>query len=200
MQGDADQELLFLGAGATFLLSQDALERAAGLLDVVDRCDGELRQAIDVLHDAADLSLIAAEQLTLCAIELEALLLPDLTSELKQTFARRLAHLLGGADTEALARAVYEDRSDAVHGEAAVESVGGIAQTLLAGAVVALEALTRDGTTLADIRERLDAGPVPSAALLAAVAPPPAPRILHAPPRRWPPASASYDLTRQAEC
>ena len=32
MQRDADQELLFLGAGATFLLSQDTLERAAGLL------------------------------------------------------------------------------------------------------------------------------------------------------------------------
>ena len=191
LQGHADQELLFLGAGATFLLTPDALDRAAGLLDVVDRCDGELRQAIDVLHGAADLSSIAAEQLTLCAIELEALLLPDLTSELKQTFARRLAHLLGGPDTEALARAVYEDRSDAVHGEAAAESVGGVAQTLLAGAVVALEALTRDGTTLADIREGLDAGPVPSAALLAAATPPPAPRILHAPPRRWPPASRS---------
>src|SRR5918994_1257671 len=56
-QGDADQELLFLGAGATFLLSHDALEQASGLLDVVDRCEGELRQAIDVLHDASDLSL-----------------------------------------------------------------------------------------------------------------------------------------------
>jgi hypothetical protein len=112
-QGQADQELLFLGAQETFLLSDDALAQASVLLDVVDRCGGELRQAIDVLHDAADLSLTANEQLTLCAIELEALLLPELTTELKQTFARRLGHLLGGSDTEAMARAVYATRCTA---------------------------------------------------------------------------------------
>jgi hypothetical protein len=193
-QGDADQELLFLGAGATFLLSRDALERASGLLDVVDRCDGELRQAIDVLHDAADLSLTSNEQLTLCAIELEALLLPELTTELKQTFARRLGHLLGGPETEAVARAVYAARSDAVHGDTAAYAVPGHAQALLAGAVVALEALTRDGSTLADIRERLDAGPAGSAAPASEAAPPPAPRILHEPPRGWPPASRDIGL------
>lgn len=196
-QGDADQELLFLGAGATFLLSRDALERASGLLDVVDRCGGELRQAIDVLHDAADLSLTSAEQLTLCAIELEALLLPELTTELKQTFARRLGHLLGGPGTEAMARAVYEARSDAVHGETAVDDAPGHAQALLAGAVVALEALTRDGSTLAAVRERLDTGPTRDPAPLSDFAPPPAPRILHAPPRGWPPASSDIALSPQ---
>ena len=98
-QGDADQELLFLGGQTTYSLSRPELERAAELLDVVDGCEGELRQAIDALHAAADLSLTADEQLTLCAIELEALLLPELTTELKQTFARRLAHLLGGEAT-----------------------------------------------------------------------------------------------------
>ena len=56
-----------------------------------------------------------------------------------------------------MARAVYAARSDAVHGKAGVDARPGIAQSLLAGAVVALEPLTRDGSTLADIRERLDA-------------------------------------------
>ena len=191
-QGDADQELLFLGAPATFLLSHDVLERASALLDVVDRCEGELRQAIDVLHDAADLSLTPNEQLTLCTIELEALLLPELSTELKQTFARRLGHLLGGSDTEAMARAVYAARSDAVHGDSAAYAETGRAQSLLAGAVVALEALTRDGSTLAAVRERLDAGPTGSPVPLAEAAPPPAPRILHAPPRGWPPASLGH--------
>jgi TPR repeat protein len=193
-QGQADQELLFLGAQETFLLSDDALAQASVLLDVVDRCVGELRQAIDVLHDAADLSLTPNEQLTLCTIELEALLLPELTTELKQTFARRLGHLLGGSDTEAIARAVYAARSDAVHGDSAAYAVPGRAQALLAGAVVALEALTRDGSMLEEIRERLDAGPAGSPAPLSEGAPPEGPRILHAPPRGWPPASSSIDL------
>ncbi len=194
-QGDADQELLFLGAQATYLLSHDVLARASALLAVVDRCDGELRQAIDVLHDAADLSLTPNEQLTLCAIELEALLLPELTTELKRTFARRLGHLLGGSDTEEVARAVYAARSDAVHGDSAAYAVPGRAQSLLAGAVVALEALTRDGSTLAAVRERLDAGPAGGPVPVSEGAPPPAPRILLAPRRGWPPASSSVDLS-----
>ena len=193
-QGDADQELLFLGGHTTYSLSQPELERAVELLDVVDGCRGELRQAIDTLHAAADLSLTAAEQLTLCAIELEALLLPELTTELKQTFARRLAHLLGGEETEAVARAVYAARSDAVHGEAGVDARPGIAQSLLAAAVVALEPLTRDGSTLAGIRERLDAGPPGAATDVPEAVAPPAPRILYPEPRRVPPSSNHWML------
>ena len=87
------------------------------MLDVAGRCDGELRGALDVLHAAADLSLTATEQLTLCTIALEALLLPELDAELKRTFARRLANLVGCE--EAVGRAVYDARSETVHGEAA---------------------------------------------------------------------------------
>jgi hypothetical protein len=150
LQGDADQELLFLGRQACYRLSDDELERAVAMLDVVDRCDGELRQALEVLHAAADLSLTATEQLTLCTIELEALLLPELDTELSRTFARRLANLTGCE--EAVARALYDARSEAVHGKGGVEARPGLAQALLAGAVVALERFTRDGSTLPEVR------------------------------------------------
>src|SRR5262249_45827293 len=155
------------------------LELAAELLAVVDRCDGELRQALDVLHAAADLSLTPTEQLTLCTIELEALLLPELDTELKQTFARRLANLTGCA--EAVARALEDGRGGGVHGGGGVEVQPGLAQALLAGAVVAL---ARDGSALPQLRARLDAGPLASEPLAQGV-PAPSPRMEYPPPRRW---------------
>jgi tetratricopeptide (TPR) repeat protein len=191
LQGDADQELLFLGLQACYLLSAEELERAAEMLDVVDRCDGELRQALDVLHDVADLSLTVTEQLTLCTIELEALLLPELDTELKRTFARRLANLTGCE--EAVARALYDARSEAVHGEGGVEVQPGLAQCLLAGAVVALERLTRDGSALPELRARLDDDPVVSGPLTPGV-PAPTPRMLHPLQRRSAPSSFGLAL------
>src|SRR4051812_28704055 len=184
-QGDADQELLFLGRMAAYALSAAELERATELLEVVDRCHGELRWALDELHAAATLSLTRAERLTLCTIALEALLLPELDTQLKATFARRLAHLVGGEDAEALARAIYDARSEAVHGEAGVEAAPGAAERLLAAAVVGLERLTRDGTGLAEIRTRLDEEPAaPPQQPPPLPAPAPGSRVLRAPPRR----------------
>lgn len=191
LQGDADQELLFLGPRACYRLSVEELSRAAAMLAVVDRCAGELRQALDVLHAAADLSLTAIEQLTLCTIALEALLLPELDSELKRTFARRLANLVGCA--EAVARALYDARSQAVHGDGGVEAQPGLAQALLARAVVGLERLTRDGTALAAVRAQLDERPLLSAPLPDGV-PAPTPRMLHPPSRRSAPSSSGMAL------
>jgi hypothetical protein len=191
LQGDADQELLFLGPQACYRLANEDLERAAAMLEVADSCDGELRAALDVLHSAADLSLSATEQLTLCTIALEALLLPELDSELRRTFARRLAHLVGCE--EAVARALYDARSDAVHGESGVEAPPGLAQDLLARAAVALERLSRDGSTLPELRERLDEGPLASEPATGGV-PAPTPRMLHPPPRRSAPSSFAIAL------
>lgn len=190
-QGDADQELLFLGPHACYRLSAEEFELAVEMLDVVDRCDGELRQALDVLHDAADLSLTAAEQLTLCTVELEALLLPEIDTELKRTFARRLANLTGCE--EAVARALYDARSEAVHGEGGVEVQPGLAERLLAGAVVALERLMRDGSALPELRARLDGGPAVSEPLATGV-PAPAPRMMHPPRRGSAPSSSDLAL------
>ena len=166
------------------------LERAACLLNVVDRCEGELRQAIDVLHDAADLSLTAAEQLTLCAIELEALLLPEVDSELNRTFARRLANCRwrGGRRAGALHRA---QRGRARRGRR--RGAAGLAQALLARAVVALEALTREESTLPELRARLDEGQLASKWPTDGV-PAPTPRMLHPPPRRSAPSSSGLAL------
>ena len=190
-QGDADQELLFLGPQACYRLANEDLERAAAMLEVANGCDGELRAALDVLHAAADLSLTATEQLTLCTIALEALLLPELDSELRRTFARRLAHLVGCE--EAVARALYDARSEAVHGESGVEAPPGLAQDLLARAVVALERLRRDGSTLPELRERLDEGPLASEPATGGV-PAPTPRMLHPPSRRSAPSSSGIAL------
>ena len=192
LQGDADQELLFLGPQACYRLSAEELDRAAAMVDVADRCDGELRGALDVLHAAADLSLTATEQLTLCTIALEALLLPELDAELKRTFARRLGNLVGCE--EAVGRAVYDARSETVHGDSGVEAEPGLAQALLARAVVALERLTRDGSTLAELRVRLDEGPLASEPLPDGV-PARTPRMVHPPPRRWAPSSSGMALS-----
>jgi TPR repeat protein len=198
LQGDADQELLFLGHLETATISSNAIARAAQLLELVDACDGELRAALDVLHSAADLSLAPVEQLTLCTIALEALVLPELTTGLKQTFASRLARLVGGDDTEALARELYESRSEAVHGEDEVEVAPGVAQSLLARAVVALVQRTRDGSTLEEIRTRLDAGPSSEGARASeAAAPPLSPRILYAVRQGSPPSSSTHTLSGQ---
>ncbi len=205
LQGEADQELLFLRDATTARCSPDELDRVAGAIEIVRRARGEVRAAIGTLDAAAAVALGPGEQLALCAITLEALLLPELKSGLKHAFSDRLARLIGGSDDErdrvaATAAALYTARSEVVHGGAPEGVRGtrdGAAQTLLARAVVALEALTTAGETLEELREKLAAsGSFDNGTQLVVPpldAPPPAigprlfPRKRGAPPVTWSP-------------
>lgn len=58
------------------------------------------------------------ERLTLCTIELEALLFPDVTADSRETFVRRLTNLVGGSEGDelrGLADAIYRARTQALH-------------------------------------------------------------------------------------
>ncbi|MGH9177917.1 MAG: tetratricopeptide repeat protein [Acidimicrobiales bacterium] len=209
-QGDADLELLFLHDAAGPPLDRVDLARAERLLAVVDRAGGEQLAALLALGGAATPSLTPSEQLTLCTVTLEALLLPEITSGLRRAFCRRLAHLTALDDgereqIEALASALYTARSETVHGgsQAAGAMGGGVAQVLLARAVIAL-----DGSGAAeDLQARRDAleeGPVLPSPELAELLPPltfghrPAVRMSQ-PTTRLPPSSWSPDLLPVAE-
>ena len=65
---------------------------------------------------------------------------------------------MGGEDTEALARAIYDARSEAVHGEAGVEAAPGLAQAP-AGGASSRSSGRRDGSPLPELRARLDDEP-----------------------------------------
>lgn len=204
-QGDADLELLFLAEAAGWPLGDADLERARLLLEVVDRAGGEQLAALGALCEAASPSLAPGEQLTLCAVTLEALLLPEITSGLRRTFGRRLANLAARDDSEReriedLASAVYTARSETVHGQAGSggAAAGGMAQVLLARSVIALDGVSSE-EALQERRDRVDEAPVSPPAALAGVLPPLAPGLRPAtrmsqPNTRLPPSSWSPDL------
>lgn len=124
VQGDADQEYLFLPESAGPALSTAIIESAEALGDVVKKAlqDPELAAAVSSLLATTAPTLSSAEQLTLSAITLEALLLPEVRSGLTKTFSRRLANLLASDDVQQerlaeIARQLYIFRSVHVHGQ-----------------------------------------------------------------------------------
>jgi hypothetical protein len=165
-QGHADQELLFLSSATTAPLTASELERVRSVLDIVRRADGELGVAVQILGAAADVALGPGEQLALCAITLEALLLPDLKTGLRRAFMDRAAALIARPDDErqrvaTAAGAVHAARSTFVHGGGKEPPRGyraGMAQTLLAQAIVTLDAATTSGATLSAVRAELAQG------------------------------------------
>jgi TPR repeat protein len=192
MQGAADQELLFV-TPTTARAERADVDRASELLAIVDRLDGAPRHALGSFLEAADPSLGHVEQLTLCTVAIEALLLPDITNGLTETFARRLANLLAADDVaydavHGTARTLYAARSASVHGtmDRPLAPLVSAAQTLLAHAIVAVGRLAADVPDLDEVRERLDTqrGPVNATSSPAPGESAPAPRLSIARPLR----------------
>lgn len=125
VQGDADQEYLFLPEMAGPPLSIEVIKDAENCLRIVDGLgqQPELLAATRALLGATAPILSPIDQLVLTVRAIEALLLPEVTSGLGKTFTQRLSSLLAVDEVhrEALgktARTLYDARSASLHGEA----------------------------------------------------------------------------------
>lgn len=192
LQGDADQEYLFLPEAGSRLDAATA-ERAAALAELVVQAEQhrELAAALSYLRATTIPSLTSSEQLTLAVAALENLLLPEVRSGLGATFARRVAALLAAdpvqfAAFKQLARRLYDARSAGLHGatpgpaELAEASGRAYAQQLLSAAIEQLTGRLATEPSLARLRAKLDKTPqtFPSAGSphpLSDRTPPPAP-------------------------
>jgi hypothetical protein len=122
-QGDADHEYLFSSELALEPLGDAALARARAIAPHIEelRNSPAVSAALEALLATSAPSLAPAEQLTIAVTSLEALLLPEVRSGLKATFARRASNLLGSDPEERMAlsstfRMLYDLRSASVHG------------------------------------------------------------------------------------
>ena len=166
VDGDAGQQLLFSPRTAGTAITAATVERASGLLPLLEQAEThpELAAALASLRAIAHPSLSPAEQTTLAVVTLEALLLPEVTTGLAETFARRVVTLLGPDDESAslkrLALALYDARSTSLHGradhldETAADTP--FALRLLAGAIEALARAVAGGEEVAAVCAGLD--------------------------------------------
>jgi hypothetical protein len=125
VQGDADQEYLFLEELAAPPLSVEVIEDAERCLGIVDGLahQPDLLAAMRALLGTTAPMLLPMDQLVLTVRAIEALLLPEIASGLGSTFAQRVSSLLAvdEAHREVLrrvARTLYDARSASLHGEA----------------------------------------------------------------------------------
>lgn len=189
IQGDADHEWLLLPEASGPPLPTSAVDHASSLWDFVGLAgqNETLAGAINALLLCAEPTLMPRDQLVIATIALEALLLPEIRTRLKETFAKRLATLLSAThDASAIdwiARVIYDARSSALHGfqpkdlataEALTRSCG--AQQLLAASILALGPSILAGVPLSELRAQLDMDKAPELAI------PPSPLDLDSPP------------------
>jgi hypothetical protein len=174
VQGDADQEYLFLPELSGSPISPSTIKEAAGLLPLVDslKDQPELLAALTVLLDSNAPVLSSAEQLTLNVMALEALLLPEVRSGLGATLAHRVSTLLAANKEHAAslietARGLYDARSAGLHGEtprspekSASATAEGHAQQLLAATIRRLAEGTTANRSLSEQCAQLDRPPV----------------------------------------
>ena len=170
VQGDADQELLFSPRAVGTSLTRSTIERANELLPVVEAALGhaELAAALEALGATTHPSLSPSDQMTLAVTALEALVLPEVTTDIEETFARRLGALLTADEVEQKAveeigHELYDARSARMHGSSGratkidvVRDAWG--QRLLAAAIVALTERVAAGGDLDLICAALDDG------------------------------------------
>lgn len=167
VQGDADQELVYLPDAACKPLDDSVLERAAGLVAIARKAleIPDIGPALRQLLDTADVSLSPSERLLLAVAAIENLLLPDVTVDSGDVFARRLSNLLGldGAHRAALfdiARDLHRRRSAVIHADTGkanrIELPPATAEQLLAGAIEAASPEAASGLAIDAIRTQLD--------------------------------------------
>ena len=99
VQGDADQELVFLADATSTPLTDVALARTAELCELTERVftdepdsSGLMRRLLGV----NEITLAPHERSLLAVTDLEDLLLPEVVDAPGDTLARRVANLLGG--------------------------------------------------------------------------------------------------------
>lgn len=101
----------------------------------------------------------------MAVLALESLLLPEIRTQLKKTFTRRLSSLLAASappdvETLALIPKLYSLRSESVHGAPLIDGtdalVHGSAERLLAFAIRSIGALVSKGRSISDVRQLLD--------------------------------------------
>jgi hypothetical protein len=169
VQGDADQEYLFLKEAAGLTLSPEVIQDAESCLKIVDGLGGQpdLLAAMRALQGATAPILSPMDQLVLTVRAIEALLLPGVTNGLGRTFVQRLSSLLAvdEAHQEVLrstARLLYDARSANLHGnaphsreEADAAADQAQAQQLLAAAIRQL-AQQSNLVSVPDQRQALD--------------------------------------------
>lgn len=171
VQGDADQEYLFLPHTASAPLSADIIsdaEKCLPLLEVI-AAQPDLLAAIKALLGATAPSLSSRDQLILGVRAIEALLLPEIRRGLGSTFAKRLSGLLARDETHekqlhVLARGLYDARSAGIHAEAPrspeearLAAQQAYAQQLLAACIRRLAEELQAGKSIVDQRTALDA-------------------------------------------
>ncbi len=174
IQGDADHEWLLLPEASGPPLPASSVDFASSIWNFVEAAgrNETLSGAINALLLCAEPSLLPRDQLVLATIALEALLLPEVRSQLKKTFADRLTTLLSATyDASTIARTarlLYDTRSAALHGShpkdlSAAEALthGCGAQQLLAASILAFGPSVLAGIPLPALREQLDAGNAP---------------------------------------
>lgn len=125
VEGDADQEYLFLKETAGPPVSVELIEDAENCLAIVDGLaqQPELLATMRAMLGTTAPMLSPTDQLVLTVRAIEALLLPEIASGLGRMFARRVSSLLAvdEANREVLrgvARTLYDARSASLHGEA----------------------------------------------------------------------------------
>jgi hypothetical protein len=169
VQGEADHEYLFLPDAPSKQIPSARIARAAGLVDAVRAWEQipDLHAALSALRATGSPILSPQDRLTICIQALESLLLPEVQTTLKKTFARRVTALLA-SDPKAsrrltdLAANLYTLRSESIHGgelpdnSAALE--GSFGEQLLAGAILGIGQRISAGQSLDTIRAQLDQG------------------------------------------
>lgn len=167
IQGEADHEYLFLPDAVSERLATNDVERAANLYPRIAALEAvpELNAALTALRATGIPLLSRQDCLTLCTGALEALLLPEVRSGLRRTFAARCSALLGtdavdGERLRDLTGRLYEARSISIHGgrledDHAMANTA-VAQQLLAAAILALADALAGGGDLEGIRHGLD--------------------------------------------
>jgi hypothetical protein len=169
IQGEADHEYLFMADAVSKALSSDVIASAAALIDPLQEWERvpELHAALTSLRATGLPMLSRQDRLTIAVQALESLLLPEVQTTLKRTFARRVSALLtpdgaSAAPLSELAADLYTFRSESVHGaelEARADAVqGAYAEQMLAGAIRSLGGLVSSGRSLEQLRAELDTG------------------------------------------
>lgn len=155
VQGEADQEYLFSPELCSSPIDTSVLDRAASFaasLEAVQQHE-PLNSALEALVYSQTPLILPSDQLVLCVMALERLLLGDRTRQLRSAFARRLA-AFGDSDEEirtieTVARTLYDARSSFLHGgssqRAAHYEALGHAPGLLAKVLVQLAEALRQG-------------------------------------------------------
>ena len=168
VQGEADHEYLFLPDAPSERIPTANIARAAELAHTVREWEQvpALHAAITALRATGLPMLGQQDRMTIAVQALESLLLPEVRTDLKRTFARRAAALLASDAksshrVEELARELYALRGESVHGSALQQNDAfdnALAEQMLAAAIQALGRLVARGQTIDKVRAQLDRG------------------------------------------